>query len=304
MINPPRLKKGDTVGIISPASSPNITQLNRGISFIKQLGLNVQLGKHTLKKNDYLAGTDAERLEDFHNMIQNKQIKAIIFSRGGYGIARIVPHINFNLIQNNPKIIWGYSDVTYLHTAIHQKTNLITFHGPMIVSIGKKICHQKTKQTLKQMFDPTNIIYDESISKLTVINEGEANGQIVGGNLSLITSSIGTPYEIDLDEKILLLEDVDEPPYKIDSMLNQLINSGKLTTIKGIAIGDFQLPKYNDLPHKPLGKIFRKYFTKLNIPIMSNFKIGHCEPNIAIPLGANAHLSTKTKTLIVEAGVK
>src|SRR5699024_8510646 len=114
------------------------------------------------------------------------------------------------------------------------QTNLITYHGPMVVSVGKKTCHKKTKETFKQMFDPTEIVYDELISKLHIINEGEATGQIVGGNLSLIVSSLKTPYEIELDYNILRIEDVEEPPYKFYLMLNQLTSAGKLNNVKGI----------------------------------------------------------------------
>src|SRR5699024_7483229 len=251
-ILPPRLKKGDTVGIISPASSPNKKELVKGLSFLKRLGLNVQLGKFTKRKYGYLAGSDEERLVDFHHMIETEEIKGIIFARGGYGTARIVPHIDFNLVQNNPKIIWGFSDITYLHTSIRQQTGLITFHGPMVMSVGKKECDEMSKQSFKQLFEPTEIVYDESISSLHIISEGEVTGEIVGGNLSLLRSSIGTPYEIDLNGKILLIEDVGEPPYKIDSMLNQLILSGKLDHVKGIVIGDFNMTNDDDLPLVPL----------------------------------------------------
>lgn len=304
MIYPTRLKKGDIVGIISPASTPDKKQLNRGISFIKSLGLNVKLGKNLLKKNGYLAGTDEERLDDFHAMIKDNNIKAIIFARGGYGTARLAPDIDFELIKNNPKIIWGYSDITFLHTSIRQIANLITFHGPMIVSVGKKTCHSLTKQTFNQLFMPSNIVYNETISPLHIINHGETSGQIVGGNLSLIVNSIGTPFEIDLKEKILFIEDVDEQPYKIDGMLNQLTQTRKLNEVNGIVVGDFNLPDYKELPHKSLNEIFTHYFKRLNAPVISGFNIGHCEPNIAIPLGAQAHLSTQTKTLTIEAGVK
>lgn len=303
MIYPPRLKKGDTVGVISPASSPEETDFKRGISIIEQLGLKVKIGQSTLKRNGYLAGTDRERLADFHDMIKDDNVKAIVFARGGYGTARITSQIDFNLIRHNPKIIWGYSDITYLHTAIRQKANLITFHGPMIVSIGKKSAHFKTKQTFNQLFKPMDIVYDERIAPLHIINEGKTSGKLVGGNLSLLTSSIGTPYEIDLNKRILFIEDVDEPPYKIDSMLNQLLQSNKLKNVKGIIIGDFKLPKYDEFPERPLEIVFKDYFKRLNIPVMSGFKIGHCEPNIAIPLGTNATMCTKTKTLKVESGV-
>lgn len=304
MILPPRLKKGDTVGIISPASSPDKEKFYNGLKVIKQLGLNIKLGKHTLRKNNYLAGTDDQRLDDFHDMIKDDSVKAIIFSRGGYGTARMTEKVDFELVKNNPKIIWGYSDITYLHTAIRQNSQLVTFHGPMIVSIGKKTCHFKTKQTFDQLFTKRNIVYDESIAPIKVLSEGEAIGEIVGGNLSLIISSIGTLFEIDLKNKILLLEEVDEPLYKIDLMLNQLVYSNRLAGVKGIIIGDFKLLKTEQRQVTELNNLFKHYLRPLNIPIMSGLKIGHCEPNIAIPLGVEATFATRTKTLIVTSGIQ
>lgn len=304
MIYPSRLRKGDTVGIISPASPPDEQKIKRGITIIEKLGLKVTFGKHTFKKNNYLAGTDDERLADFHDMIKNKDIKAIIFSRGGYGSARIADKLDYTLIKNNPKIIWGYSDITYLHTAIRQNSHLITFHGPMIITIGKNKSHFRTKQTFDQLFKKRHIVYDESISPLHVINEGTATGQIVGGNLSVIMSTLGTPYEIDLYNKILLIEDVDEPLYKIDSMLNQLMKMKKLIHVRGIIVGDFKLRKKEQGLKVELNRLLTHYLKRLNVPIMTGFKIGHCEPNIAIPLGTKASFATRTKTLIVKSGIK
>lgn len=304
MIIPERLQKGDTVGVIAPASPPDETTLHKGITVLEEIGLNVLVGRNINKKYGYLAGTDEERRMDFHEMIVRKEVKAIIFARGGYGTARIASLINYPLIANNPKIIWGYSDITYLHTAIRQRTGLVTFHGPMVMSIGKETVNPLSITMFKQLFQPTELVYSEKISPLTVYSHGEAYGKLVGGNLSLMTRSLGTPYEIDTRGKIILLEDIGEEPYKVDAMLNQLKLAGKLSNIAGVVIGDFAKAEPKEKPSLSLNDVFSHYFSNLSIPVMADFKIGHCEPNFSLPLGVPAHLSTYYKTLKISPAVR
>ncbi|WP_205599186.1 S66 peptidase family protein [Oceanobacillus halotolerans] len=304
MIRPERLKKGDTVGVIAPSGPPNIKDVESAAHFFRDLGLHVRMGKHVDKVHGYLAGSDQQRLEDLHAMIQDPTIKAIIFARGGYGAGRIIADIDYSLIQANPKIIWGYSDITYLHTAIRQLTGLVTFHGPMLASdIAKENFDGLTQSMFNQLFEPSQLIYSEKISSLTVYNEGDAEGILVGGNLSLVVSTLGTPYEIDTKDKLLLLEDIDEEPYRVDSMLNQLRLAGKLQEAAGIVVGDFAKAEAQMDLSLSLEEVFHDYFSKLDCPVLEGFQIGHCLPHIAVPLGAPANLSTKKKTLIVEPGV-
>src|SRR5690625_757729 len=193
------------------------------------MNLKVKIAPHVEKVHGYLAGTDEERLNDLHMMFEDESIKAIFCARGGYGTGRIAPYIDYELIKNNPKIFWGYSDITYLHSAIRQKTGLVTFHGPMIASdVGESNFHPISKLSFQQLFEPIILTYNENISPLTVISEGEATGEIAGGNLSLIVNTLGSPFEVDLNNKLLFIEDIDEPPYRIDSFLCQLKNAGKL----------------------------------------------------------------------------
>lgn len=306
MLRPERLHPGDTIGVIAPAGPPNLKSLKRAIPVFEKMGLHVKLGANINKVHGYLAGTDEERLSDFHDMVADPTIKAIIFARGGYGTPRIAPDIDYELVKNNPKIMWGYSDITYLHTAIHQATGLVTFHGPMLASdIGKENFHALSLKQFDQLFEPTTLIYSEIASPLKVVNHGEAKAPIVGGNLSLLASGIGTPYEIDTRGKLLLIEDVDEVPYKVDGMLNQLKLAGKFSNAAGILIGDFanSEPK-TDKPTLTLEQVFHDYFNSLPIPVMSGFKIGHCQPHFAMPLGTKASLSTYDKLVKIEPGVK
>lgn len=305
MILPKSLQPGDTIGVIAPASPPNIPNLKKAIPFFENLGLNVKLGKYVEEVHGYLAGTDEQRLKDLHNMFEDDEVDGIIGAGGGYGTGRIAASIDYELIKANPKIFWGYSDITYLHTAIRQQTGLVTFHGPMLASdIGKEDFHDHSKQSFNQLFKPKTIVYDKTYSSLSTISEGEAEGRIVGGNLSLIVNSLGGPYEINTKDQILFIEDVDEPPYRIDSFLSQLKHAGKLNDAAGIIVGDFNNAKpKKDRPSLTLEEVLDDYFKPLNVPVLSGFKIGHCQPHFAIPLGTKAYLSTKTKTLTIEPGV-
>ncbi|WP_106496072.1 S66 peptidase family protein [Lentibacillus sp. Marseille-P4043] len=306
MILPEHLHKGDTIGIIAPASPVKFAELKKGISFFEGLGLHVKLGEHIDRVHGYLAGTDRERLTDLHDMFADPHVKAIICARGGYGTGRIAAAIDYDLIRQNPKIFWGYSDITYLHTAIRQKTGLVTFHGPMVASdIAKDNFDALSARLFEQLFCPIKMCYTEEISPLHTLVPGEATGELVGGNLSLLVSMMGTGYEIDTKGKLLFIEDIGEEPYRVDGMLNQLKLAGKLSDAAGIIIGDFSWANpRKGKPSLSLGQVFQDYVADLSCPVMSGFKIGHCMPHFSIPLGVCATLSTSNKTLMVDVGVR
>lgn len=306
MQKPVHLSIGDTVGVIAPAGPVDEEKLNKAIPFLENLGLHVKLGAHVLKNNGFIAGTDEERLTDFHNMIADPFIKAVFCARGGYGTGRIAHRIDYDLIKENPKIIWGYSDITYLHTAIRQQTGLITFHGPMIASdVSSEQFDVRSARSFDQLFRPHPITYDETISPLRVISQGSAKGTLVGGNLSVLMSTMGTPYEIDVKDSILFIEDIGEEPYQVDGLCNQLRQSGKLEEVAGIVIGDFRSRTLDQtVRSEAFDFIFAHYFSNVNIPVISGFQFGHCFPNIGIPLGTEAIVSSEPIRLRIEQGVQ
>ncbi len=304
-IKPQRLKKGDTVAVIAPASPPNKGNLKRGLAFLTELGLNYKLGKSLYEEYGYLAGEDDARVEDLHEMFLDDEVKAIICAGGGYGTARIAASIDYDVIKKNPKIFWGYSDITFLHTAIRQQTGLVTFHGPMLASdIGKEGAHPLSKETFWQLFQPTDLQYDPDLSHIEELVGGSAEGPLVGGNLSLLSSSMGTPFEIDTKGKILLIEDINEEPRAVDRMLNQLYMAGKLQEASGILMGDFN----NCVPERDLSlsleEVIGHYVKLAGKPALKGFKMGHCSPHIGVPFGVVAKMDTKTKSLYVENGIK
>ncbi len=292
LVKPKKLNKSDVIGIISPASSPHdLEKIDKGTKYLEKLGYRVEVGKHVGKNHGYLAGTDEERLEDLHAMFKNKAVKAIINVRGGYGSGRLLDKINYNLIKQNPKIFVGYSDITALQMAFLRKTGLVTFAGPMVaVDFSAK----KVDPFTEEVFWKT-ITSSKKIGKITNpqnerfyhLTKGRGEGTLVGGNLALLTSIMGTAYQPDFTNTILLLEDIGEEPYRIDRMFYQLKHANVFKKAKGIVLGRFVdcYLKDKSNPSLTLNDVISDYFEHLKIPVLYNVKHGHIKQNITIPWG-------------------
>ena len=294
----PHLQKGDTVGIVALSSLVEPEKLGEALSFLDDLGLHYIIGDTIQAKHAYLAGSDEMRLTDLHEMVRNPEIKAIFCVKGGYGSARIAEKIDYALFEEHPKIFWGFSDLTYLHCAINEYANLVTFHGPLLMSVGR--IDELSKKMFLQLFSPIEIQYTEEISPLTTIASGVARGQIIGGNLRRLVSSIGTKFEVRTEGRILLIEEIAESIPRIDSMLQQLKQARKLEQLAGIVIGSFTQTGADEAA---LLMLMKEYFGELGIPVVAGFKIGHDTTNIAIPLGAEAILDAQEKVLKILPGV-
>lgn len=304
-IKPARLKPGDRIGIIAPASWPyHPEKAERGIKRFEKMGFQTCVGKTVYRKHGYLAGTDQERLEELHRMFADPEIQAIICVGGGYGSPRMADALDYDLIKANPKIFWGFSDITFLLNAMYQRTGLITFHGPMVSSDfgrAEDEIHPLTLETLRQLLEPMSCVHDETIAPLYTVTEGQASGELVGGNLSLLVSSLGTPYEIDTNNKLLLIEEIEEDIYRIDRMLNQLRLAGKFDDAAGIVFGDFNNCQSGKRQETlSLIQVFQDHVSSSGKPAMGGFRIGHCTPNLAVPIGAAASMNTFEKTLRIE----
>jgi len=300
-IKPKKLQKRDLIGIVSPASSlDDPTKIEKGVNYLEGLGYRVILGKNVGKYNGYLAGTDRERADDLHSMFTNKNVKAIFCLRGGYGASRLLDKIDYKLIKNHTKIFVGYSDISALHLAIFYKTGMITFAGPMVgVDFFEDVSPFTEEMfwkliTSNKKFGRVENPDDENI---LCLNPGSVTGKIVGGNLSVIAGLIGTEYFPDLKDKILFIEESGEVPYKIDRMLNQFRLSKMFHGMKGMIIGSFK--DCNELdPEKrtlTLGEVITEYFSKLEKPVVYNFRHGHIKNNITIPIGASIRLNASRK---------
>lgn len=301
-IRPQRLKQGDTVGLVALSSPLKMEQLEAKTAFIESLGLHYKLGQTIGLPDGMLAGTDEERLEDLHAMIKDPEVKGIFCVRGGYGLARIVDQIDYKLLEENPKIIWGFSDVTSLHLAVNEFSNVVTFHGPML-SNGEEALDTLSSKMFQQLFTPLEIQYSEMINPLETIVGGVVRGELTGGNLNRMIRTLGTKFEFDAKGKIIVLEDIKEELEHIDGMMNQLRQARKLEQAAGFVIGSFtELGK--EETYEEVLAIMREYLAPLNKPVLAGFQIGHCKPNVAIPLGVEAILDADEKVLRILPGVE
>ena len=286
MVKPQALKYGDTIGIIAPANYSGASA-DTMVKDLEARGFKVVLGDSFYSKWYNFGGSDEIRAKDINNMFKNKEVKAIFCVRGGYGSIRLLDLIDFDTIRKNPKIFVGYSDITTLLMAISQKTGLVTFHGPM-------------SSNYTNFDDITRISYLGA--DLRVISSGKAEGEIVGGNLSLIVASLGTKYEIDTKGKILFIEEVGEYTYRVDRMFQQLKLAGKFDDASGIILGSFTKANQEAPEDMPLQEVFYDSFGSLKKPVVSNFSSGHMRPFITVPIGAKAKMNTDTGKIEIVGG--
>jgi muramoyltetrapeptide carboxypeptidase len=297
-VKPKKLSKKDVIGIISPASSPDdLTRIEKGVKYFEKLGYLVEVGINVGKDRGYLAGSDAERLDDLHQMFSNKHVKAIICARGGYGSGRLLDKINFNLVKKNPKIFVGYSDITVLQMAFYQKTGLVTFAGPMVaVDFWKDEVDPFTEEIFWRTISSTKKIgkiYNPNHEKFFILNKGRGEGKLIGGNLALFCSIMGTEYCPNIKDNILVLEDIGESPYRVDRLLNQLKLAKAFKLANAVILGRFVECYESDTTKKTLtlNEVIADYLEDLQIPVIYNVKHGHISENITIPFGVRANVN-------------
>jgi len=320
LIKPRALQKGDNIGLITPSSSISRDNFEKTLQNIEKLGFKAKYSDNIRVKKGFLAGTDEQRLTDLHDMFENENIDGIVCARGGYGAGRILSMLNYDLIRNNPKVLVGYSDITALHMGIYTQAGLVCFHGPNGDSTYTDFSRQQYERLLLKASD--NYILsgkdplleveedDSNIRPLPVtIRGGTAQGELVGGNLTLISTLMGTPYELDFRGKIVFLEDIGEAPYRVDRMLTQLLLAGKLEQAEGIAFGTFVDCEFDeDDPDFPdslsLKEVIVDRSKSLNIPIVFGMPFGHISHNGILPYGIPAELNAEEHTLsLLESAV-
>lgn len=307
-ILPPSLKRGDTLGVIAPAGIVDRDALRRGITLLHQMGFVIELGKHVFAKHDFFAGDHDARLADLNAMIRDPKVKGIICARGGYGAVHLMHGFDLKSLQRHPKIIMGASDITLLLNWIYARIGLITFHGPMVstnFSKGEQGIDFSSFYNAVMINDhkikPER--WDIRLKSKTVIHRDCAQGTLRGGCLSLLVATLGTDYEIDCSDAILFLEDVNEPPYRIDRMLQQMTDAGKFNQIRGVVFGEMlncDDPKH---PRWTTRKVLEDFFGRFRGPVVLGLSSGHTRnPFITLPIGAHAVLDTRTKPILTIEG--
>jgi len=314
LIKPPRLNKNDKIALITPGSYITEEEKAESIDNLYKLGFRVTYSERLMQKNGYFSATDDERAADVNEMFKRDDVKGIMCARGGYGCARILPFLDYDLIRDNPKPFIGFSDVTALHYAIYKNSKLITFHGPVGVSTFNQFSVDNFTNALmepNENLELTNSRSDNNynIYGITTIAEGTAEGELIGGNLSIVTSLIGTEYDIDFSGKIIFLEEFLEEPYRIDRMLTQMIQAGKFKNAAGIALGVFKMCESDKINPSfknsfNLLEVLKDRLGNLGIPVVYGLSFGHVVDKFTLPFGVEAELNTETNQIkLLEAGV-
>lgn len=301
---------GDTIGIVAPASPPpDPKAVDRAAEALERFGFKPKLAKNVRARLGFIAGTDRERATDLMTMFTDKKVKAIICLRGGYGAGRILDRLDFALIRRHPKILSGYSDITALHGALLQKSGLVSIHAPMLNgALADPNVPEFTKKsffrTVMEAQSPGSIRAGYAEKTISILRGGVAEGRLVGGNLSLICASLGTPFSPSFKGKILFFEDVSERPYRLDRLLTQLLNAGIFSQVVGVAVG---VIKDCNEPKEKTGKeyyqsgaqVVKERLATLRVPVVIGLPFGHVDLNAAIPVGIRARLDGKRGDLII-----
>ena len=309
-IKPEKLTSGDTIGVIAPASRPTHPgSLDNGIRTLESLGFQVKIAPHALDRHGFLAGTDTDRLSDLHAMFSDPAVNGIICLRGGYGSARLLPYIDFELIRTHPKVFVGYSDITVLNNSFYQKTGLITFWGPMISSEMSPIFEPYNQHGLLKAItrsEPIGLVeHPSGLPPVQILHAGKATGRLIGGTLSLLCAVLGTTYDIYYDETILFFEEVGEEPHRIDRMLTQLAGSGVLDRAAAIVCGEF--PDCDDPSGRSTARaVLAQLLDPFPGPVVFGLPTGHTTgPALTVPLGGEVQVvgDGRAKVVVTEAAV-
>jgi len=312
VIKPKRLSPGDTVALISPANATfNTVELDIARESLEALGFKVRQSPHMLERHGYLAGDDKARAADINSAFADRSIACVHAIRGGWGSARLLPDLDFDAIRRNPKILIGYSDITALLLSVHAKTGLITFHGPIglgrwdpysldyykrVLFNGEQVTYSNKQGISADRNALTQVEY-----RTRTITPGKARGRLLGGNLTVLTTILGSPYLPDWDGAILFCEDVHEDLYRIDRMLTQLKLAGVLGKIKGFVFGGCSEcgPGDGNYGALTLEEIFADHIQPLGVPAWSGAMIGHAQPQWTLPEGAQVEIDAAAGTIVL-----
>lgn len=293
---PPYLKKGDTIGIVCPAGFMPASKAQTCIETLQQWGFNVKVGKTLGNQFHYFSGTDEERLTDLQQMLDDTEVHAILCGRGGYGLSRIIDKIDFTKFKRNPKWIIGYSDVTILHAHLYNKLKVASIHSPMASAFNDGGANNEFVQSLKKAITEKKANYKYTTHILN--RKGIAEGELIGGNLSLVCHLIGSVSDVDTKNKILFLEDVGEYIYNIDRLFMQLKRAGKLDNLKGLIIGGFTEMKDTTIPFgQHVYELIKDKVAEYNYPVCFDFPVSHSDRNYALKVGVK-HILNVNKTKV------
>jgi muramoyltetrapeptide carboxypeptidase len=291
---PARLKTGDTIGVVAPASGFDRDLFAQGLRRLQNFGFKTVVPEAIFEKNGYLAGSDGQRARLINRMFADPNIDGIICARGGYGAMRILPLLDYEQIGRHPKLFMGFSDITALLNTLYQRCRLVTFHSPVVTSLATASVETRTA-FLKAIGSAEALSL--KASQGVVIRPGQAQGPVVGGNLTLLAHLLGTPFAPDFEGAIVVLEDQGEAPYRIDRLLTQMMLAGSFQRAVGIVLGSFN----GCGGHQTVLSVFKDVFADLKVPILSGLDVGHDRHNLTLPIGQIACLDTGRRRLTYQA---
>ena len=297
MIKPKSIKVNSTIGVVSPSYWLDENVLKDTTKYFTDLGYNIKIGKSNSIQWGPFAGTPQERADDLHRMFVDPKIDAVMCARGGYGANRVLPLLDYDLIRKNPKIFIGYSDITAYLTSITQKTNLVTFHGPMLTTYKKSWINYNYNLMNRVLTGENNINIEPPGSlKTRILKDGTASGPLWGGNMSLLINRLGTLDSLSTNGVILFLEDIDEYLYSFERMLVQMRTSGMFDQINGLIIGELEDIRDQEIKFgRNTDEIILDICGDLDIPIVSNFPCGHGKYQATLPISITTEIDTTKK---------
>lgn len=294
-----RLRKGDVLGVAAISGPADPDALARGLAALETMGYEARLAANVGARGGALglAGTDAERLEGYRGLLRDPAVKAVLFTRGGYGAARVLAALDPEEVRRHPKIHCGFSDLTALHAFLLRLAGQPSFHGPMVAADLARELDEATARFFPSALEglgPTELAVPEA----DLLVEGSADGRLVGGCLSLLAASVGAPWEFHFDDALLLLEDLDEEAYRIDRMLGTLLHAGRLAKIRGVLIGALPGVTFGGREDRVrLRELLVERLSPLSVPVVAGLPFGHRLPNVTLPIGARAVWDGPARTL-------
>jgi muramoyltetrapeptide carboxypeptidase len=297
-ISPPFLEAGDTIGICCPAGAVDAAKMEAMYRQIRQWGFELKIGKNVGKSYFKFSATDKERLEEVQDLLDDENVKAIFFARGGYGAVRIIDQLDFTSFNKKPKWLVGYSDITCFHSHLHTNFQTITLHAHM----GSAYIREKQDvPSTQSIYDAlTGVPHHYKAKPHSLQRTGQATGQIVGGNLALLSDLVGTKSDLDTNGKILFIEDISEYRYNIDRMMWQLLRAGKLDELAGLIVGSFNDTQDNEIPFGITEQeIVHEKVKKFKYPVCFDFPVGHQAQNLALKIGSHYKLIVEKNGVIL-----
>lgn len=294
---PPRLRSGDTVGVIAPAAAVEREHLERGVNVLAQAGFRVKVSERVLGRSGILAGNDRERARELHEYFADPEVRAIFTARGGYGTSRLLPLIDFGALARTPKSFVGFSDLTFLLNPLVQRSGFVAFHGPAVaVDLARGLTPRALDHLLQLL---KGELAGFEFEAREAVHEGSAEGEVMGGCLSVLTAMLGTPYAPDFGAKILFLEDTGEKAYRVDRMLVQLRQAGVLSSAAAIVFGAIRPVDGNEQEARLLEQFIAEQTAGLGRPVLHGIEAGHGTENLALPLGLRARVETSPRPRLV-----